>query len=105
MTKYEAVCLDCGKRFVKVCYAGTFNGRCQKCDGPTPETDRYKGTHETHRIGGLDIYGHAREMENQRNLWMLQHDLQLQAFRTIRRIIEKGGTTQDVLHFLGTPDA
>lgn len=35
----------------------------------TPETDAYNGTHETHRICGLTIYGHAREMENQRNLW------------------------------------
>lgn len=29
----------------------------------TPETDAYKGTHETHRIGGKTIYGHAEQLE------------------------------------------
>ncbi len=32
---------------------------------PTPRTDAYKGTHETHRINGKTIYGHAEEIERE----------------------------------------
>lgn len=40
---------------------------------PTPETDAYKGTHETHRIGGKTIYDHAENLERQRD--EVQHTL------------------------------
>jgi hypothetical protein len=32
---------------------------------PTPRTDAYKGTHETHRNNGKTIYGHAEELERE----------------------------------------
>ena len=38
-----------------------------KCLRPTPETDAYKGTHETHRIGGKTLYDHAEQLERQRD--------------------------------------
>jgi hypothetical protein len=34
----------------------------------TPETDAYKGTHETHRIKGKTIYGHAESLEREAEL-------------------------------------
>jgi hypothetical protein len=34
---------------------------------PTPETDAYKGTHETHRVKGKTIYGHAERLERERD--------------------------------------
>jgi len=32
---------------------------------PTPRTDLYCGTHETHRINGKTIYQHAEELERE----------------------------------------
>jgi len=32
---------------------------------PTPRTDPYCGTHETHRINGMTIYQHAEELERE----------------------------------------
>lgn len=32
---------------------------------PTPKTDAYKGTHETHRINGKTIYDHAEQLEQE----------------------------------------
>lgn len=34
---------------------------------PTPQTDAYDGTHETHKIDGRTIYEHARTLERERD--------------------------------------
>lgn len=34
-------------------------------DTPTPRTDFYKGTHETHRVNGKTIYQHAEQLERE----------------------------------------
>ncbi len=47
----------------------------------TPRTDAYRGTHETHRINGKTIYGHAAQLERENAKLKQQRDELLEALK------------------------
>lgn len=74
----------------------------------TPETDESFSSVQRNGLSPIIAYVYRddmKKMEIERDHAMLEISLMDQSFETIRKIIEKGGGTKDVIAFLDTPRA